>query len=732
MRKKTALKIITLLMVSSLMAGMLPFMLPVKGAEGEQRITVQGTGVCGDEKPEDEDPDDHDSVDEDPDDEDPDDHDSVNGDPDDEDPDDEDSGDDAWDHENPDDEDIEDEGLDDENDDRDLDDDSNVIIGAQAAKGAKGQNDEDDDPDGDENPDDEDPDDDNSKADLEDPDDDNSKADLKDPDDDNSKDDLEDPDDDNSDDDLEDPDDADPDDDLKDTADVFVTITWDDKDNQDGIRPDFIRIKLLADGADGGKTCEVDSFAAWSDEFCNLEKYSDEHKIRYSVNVLPDAVITGTDGPGTYDYEIADVKETDDAFECEIIARHTPEVTGFEAAVRWNDDENAENSRPESITFRVRANGEKVGLLTVTKENNWKASFSDLPKYSGGKEIIYTITEDMIKDYTPEITGNMKQGFTIVNHYTPGKTSVCVSKVWKDDQNRFSSRPETVTIRLLADGEDTGETIVLSEENDWAGVFAGVDANAEYTIVEEMEGLSSEDEESGDKNAEDSGSEDTKPGDSDSEDTESGDSDSEDTKPGDSDSEDTESEDSDSEDTEPGDSDSEDMESGDSDSEDMESGDSDSEDTEPEDSDSEDTESGDSEDGESEDEELVEDEDEPGKYDGAAPGKYKAEISGDAIEGFTVTNTFMPDYSYFMKDSGTAAMSGGSGDNDRTDEGDADDVSDSREKERDGSASTEEEISKKTGADTGDENRPLFWGLLMILALAARCIHYFCTSRRGM
>jgi hypothetical protein len=53
-RKETAVKIITFLMVSSLLAGMLPAMLPAKGAEAEQRYTVRGTGVSEDEDSEDE------------------------------------------------------------------------------------------------------------------------------------------------------------------------------------------------------------------------------------------------------------------------------------------------------------------------------------------------------------------------------------------------------------------------------------------------------------------------------------------------------------------------------------------------------------------------------------------------------------------------------------------------------------------------------------------------------
>ncbi|MCC4046614.1 Cna B-type domain-containing protein, partial [Enterococcus gallinarum] len=71
--------------------------------------------------------------------------------------------------------------------------------------------------------------------------------------------------------------------------------------------------------------------------------------------------------------------------------------------------------------------------------DGWKYEFTNLPKYENGQEIVYTITEDQVPDYNTEI-----HGFDITNSYTPGKTSVSVTKAWNDQNNQDGLRPNSV------------------------------------------------------------------------------------------------------------------------------------------------------------------------------------------------------------------------------------------------------------------------------------------------
>ena len=79
--------------------------------------------------------------------------------------------------------------------------------------------------------------------------------------------------------------------------------------------------------------------------------------------------------------------------------------------------------------------GKRLTGAVVTEADNWSWSFGNLPKYKNGRQIVYAVAEDAVTNYTPEVNG-----YDVTNHYTPGKTSVSVTKVWKDnDDQRMAS-----------------------------------------------------------------------------------------------------------------------------------------------------------------------------------------------------------------------------------------------------------------------------------------------------
>ena len=85
------------------------------------------------------------------------------------------------------------------------------------------------------------------------------------------------------------------------------------------------------------------------------------------------------------------------------------------------------------------------------------------------------------------------------NKYTAAKTEVSVKKVWNDANNQDGKRPSSITVKLLADGQDTGKTLELNAANNWAGSFTDLDADKAgkviaYTVIEttKVEGYISE------------------------------------------------------------------------------------------------------------------------------------------------------------------------------------------------------------------------------------------------
>ena len=256
---------------------------------------------------------------------------------------------------------------------------------------------------------------------------------------------------------------------------ISGTKTWNDNDNQDGKRPTSITVNLLADGnVYDSKT--VTAATNWKYTFDNLPVNKNGTAINYAIGEV----------------EVTDY--TTEIDEYDIINTHTPETTSVSGQKVWDDANNQDGKRPESIKVRLLANGTEVATKDVTAADNWTYSFTDLPKFADGEEIVYTVTEDAVADYTTAIDGT-----TITNSYTPGKTSITVTKAWADNDNQDGIRPENIKVQLYAGETAQGEEVTLSADNNWTYTWSELDAKKDgqdivYTVKEngEVTGYTSE------------------------------------------------------------------------------------------------------------------------------------------------------------------------------------------------------------------------------------------------
>ena len=227
---------------------------------------------------------------------------------------------------------------------------------------------------------------------------------------------------------------------------VSGTKTWNDNNNQDGKRPASITVNLLKNGTKvDSKTVTPDVSGAWTYSFSGLDKYNaDGTEITYTVS--EDSVdgytstVTGTNITNSY----------------------TPETTVVKVTKAWI------GPKTNSVTVHLLADGTDTGkTITLDEAANWTGTFSNLPKYKDGTEIVYTVKEDDIANYTVAITGDATTGFTITNTNTE-KVDVPVKKEW------VGPKAGPVTVHLLADGVDTGKTVTLSDSNSWTDTFSGL------------------------------------------------------------------------------------------------------------------------------------------------------------------------------------------------------------------------------------------------------------------
>ena len=255
---------------------------------------------------------------------------------------------------------------------------------------------------------------------------------------------------------------------------ISVIKAWEDGNNQDGLRPTDIKVQLYADGSKQGEEVTLNAGNQWSYTWSGLDEMKSGQKISYTVKEA--GKIAG------YDTVISGEAKTGYV----ITNSHTPELTKISGEKIWDDADNQDGKRPESITVNLLANGQKTDskVVKADKEGNWSYTFQNLPKYANGEPIIYTVTEDTVTDYTTEVTGT-----TITNKYQPGKTSITVTKAWEDFNDHNGIRPSEIKVQLYADGEAQGEEITLNAEKQWTYIWTDLDERKageliDYTVKE--------------------------------------------------------------------------------------------------------------------------------------------------------------------------------------------------------------------------------------------------------
>ena len=245
---------------------------------------------------------------------------------------------------------------------------------------------------------------------------------------------------------------------------VSGTKTWNDNNNQDGIRPSSITVNLLANGQQvASKT--VSASDNWQYSFDNLAAYANGKKITYTVTENAVAGYTSTvDG-----YNVTN--------------NHTPATVKVSGTKTWKDNNNQDGIRPSSITVNLLANGQQVASKTVSASDNWQYSFDNLAAYANGKKITYTVTENAVAGYTSTV-----DGYNVTNNHTPATVKVSGTKTWKDNNNQDGIRPSSITVNLLANGQQVASKTVSASDN-WQYSFDNLAAYANgkkitYTVTE--------------------------------------------------------------------------------------------------------------------------------------------------------------------------------------------------------------------------------------------------------
>ena len=163
------------------------------------------------------------------------------------------------------------------------------------------------------------------------------------------------------------------------------------------------------------------------------------------------------------------------------------EKTSISGQKTWNDNDNQDGKRPSKITVNLLANGVKVASKEVKPDatGNWTYHFDHLDVVDdAGNVIAYTVSEEPVAGYETTV-----EGTNITNNRIPDMTEVAVKKVWDDKENKDGLRPEKITVRLLADGQEVAVKEITATDN-WQASFTDLPVYKDgkkivYTITED-------------------------------------------------------------------------------------------------------------------------------------------------------------------------------------------------------------------------------------------------------
>jgi len=190
-----------------------------------------------------------------------------------------------------------------------------------------------------------------------------------------------------------------------------VEIIFEDDDNRDGIRPESVTVELIRNGEATGDTKKIVSGTA---KFTGLKAFDSKgNQISYTVSEIV---------PEGYEAEIEETVSKDT-----IKNIHSSAKISIEGQKIWDDNDNNDGKRPESIKIVVKANGKDTAVSEVTADTDWAFSFTDLYEFEAGEKINYSLDEEEVAEYTATI-----EGYVVTNHHEDEKITVTVSISWND------------------------------------------------------------------------------------------------------------------------------------------------------------------------------------------------------------------------------------------------------------------------------------------------------------
>lgn len=249
---------------------------------------------------------------------------------------------------------------------------------------------------------------------------------------------------------------------------VTASVTWDDADDKDGIRPKSVSFQLKADGENVGDAITVNAGSNWTKTWEDLPEKKAGKALTYTVAV--------SDIPTEEDqYTVTTSGDAASGFVFK--ASHVSTSVEIPVSVTWNDAENQDGARIGAVEAELYANGEATGnKVTLNAENNWTAKFASVDVKKDGTRIKYEVKGTEADGYDVSVAGDIldEKGLVLTYKHIPAVVNVSARVSWNDANNQDGIRPTDTLVQLYADGTALGDKVVIESNKEWTKTWSNL------------------------------------------------------------------------------------------------------------------------------------------------------------------------------------------------------------------------------------------------------------------
>lgn len=208
-----------------------------------------------------------------------------------------------------------------------------------------------------------------------------------------------------------------------------------------------------------GEPVTLNEGKGWTYTFTDLPMYTPDEK---AYTYYPEETMIGDERASDADYHIyLEKQETGDTTYSYVI-RNIP-LIDIQGTKAWKDNGNAYDTRPNpdevelTLYYRLDDNGDWMPSnlkpeWTQTQGDVWTYVFEGLPYADRfGNVYQYRVVETPVDGYTPSPDpGTISAGEYDLTNTLTGTVEVPVTKVWEDSGNALGTRPDELTLILIA------------------------------------------------------------------------------------------------------------------------------------------------------------------------------------------------------------------------------------------------------------------------------------------